>query len=232
MARPSPFGSPTVDEREVVQHAAQFKNAKDSRPAGSQEEFAAAAYITGHLQKAGYVVRLDPVPVTDTVRSTNVVALPPSGDDPKITVVTAYTRGTAVWLGDGESIGLFLELARALNVAVPDHSVEFVALGAEGAPVPGTYLGTRRLVQFYIEADQHPKIVELWHIRPGVNTWYVKGPNAPELLTMAPHGKTTNVGGREPTDPYDDAGFDHDLIFSGLHGAATAILKFLEREGR
>ena len=231
-AHPSPFGEPSVDESVVEQHAQQFTGGKNSRPAGSQEEFAAAAYITGHLQKAGYIIRLDPVPVSDTVRSTNVIALPPSGAEPKVVVITGYTRGTAVWLGDGPSIGLFLELARALNVADPKHSVEFVALGGEGADAPGTYLGSLRLVESMVEDDIHPKVIELWHVEPGADAWYAKGPDAEELLSLAPAGKPTNVGGRTPKDPYDEAGFDHDMVFGSLAGAATAVLDYLEREGR
>ncbi|HET7482465.1 MAG TPA: hypothetical protein VFK89_06330 [Actinomycetota bacterium] len=229
--QPTPFGAPRVDLEAVAQHAAQFKDAKNSRPAGSQEEFAAASYITAHLQKAGYFVQLDPVPVTDTVRSTNVIALPPSGGDPKVIVVCAYTRGTAVWLGDGGSIGLFLELARALRVAAPDHAVEFVGLGGEGAPVPGTYLGSRRLVQTLVDADEHPTVIELWDVDPEPSSvsWFAKGPDAHRLVGLAPGGRVSSIGGREPSDPFDEAGLGHDLVSGSARGAAAALLDLLTR---
>lgn len=82
----------------------------------------------------------------DQVRSTNVVALPPSGEDPSVVVAIPYDTGVSPGV-DGEHIGLFLELARSLNVAAPDHRVAFVAMGAESAE----RRGSRRLTQYLLD---------------------------------------------------------------------------------
>lgn len=137
-ARPAPSGPPTIDYDLVRQHALQFDVDIPSRPPGSQHELAAATYILGHLQLAGYSPTLAAVPVADQVQSTNVVAFPPSGDDPEVVVTVGYAhdgRGQ----GEGAEIGLFLELARAINVRDPDHGVGFVALGS-GAHGHQTFL--------------------------------------------------------------------------------------------
>ena len=150
-SRPSevdPSGPPSV-RRDVVQdHAAQFDNELSERLAGSQQEQAASQYVLGHLQQAGYFVQLDAVPVGDLVESTNLVALPPSGEDPETIVTVAYdSPGEST--ASGAAVGTFLELARALYAAAPDHRVEFVALGAETS---AEHLGSRRLAQQLREA--------------------------------------------------------------------------------
>lgn len=144
----------------MTQHASQFEDDLPHRPAGSQQEFAAATYITGHLQQAGYLVELDAVPVEDAVRSSNVIALPPSGEEPEIVVVVAYDTG-AQNLDAGTSIGTFLEAARALRVVVPNHSVQFVALGAENTRLDGGSLGSRRLIRILQEDGVEPQIVRI-----------------------------------------------------------------------
>ena len=146
----SPSGPPTIQPDVIQSHAEQFEEELPERDAGSQQEFAAATYITAHLQQAGYVVEFDSVPVADTVRSTNVVALPPSTEDPEFLVVVAYDSA-----GDPESIGSFLELARALRSVSPDHSVEFAALGAEGRDL----LGTRRMIKLLQDRDLTPTVI-------------------------------------------------------------------------
>lgn len=153
----SPVGPPEIQDDIVTRHATQFEDDVPQRPAGSQQEFAAATYITGHLQQAGYLVELDAVPVEDTVRSTNVVALPPSGEEPEIIVTVAYDTPGSV--REARTIGTFLELARALRVAVPEHSVEFVALGAELTNVNGGSLGSSRLVEVLKDRNLKPEII-------------------------------------------------------------------------
>lgn len=155
-AQPSPTGPPTVDHALVRQHAEQFDVDVPNRPAGSQHELAAATYILGHLQFAGYAPVLEAVPVANQVQSTNVVALPPSGNEAQIVLGVAYDhdgRGP----GDGAQIGLFLELARALNVAAPEHRVAFVALGAEGAD----NAGSRKLARTLSNYELRPQILML-----------------------------------------------------------------------
>lgn len=155
----APSGPPAVQPDAVARHAEQFSELGD-RPAGSQAEQAASVYLLGHLQQAGYAVLLDAVPVGDLVRSTNVVALPPAGGEPGVVVVTPYDTGPG-HPGDPHVLGLFLELARALRAAVPDHGAEFVALGADNAEAPESHLGSRRLARTLVEAGDSPFVVVL-----------------------------------------------------------------------
>jgi hypothetical protein len=153
-------GPPEIVPDVVEQHARQFDDDLPVREAGSQQELAAATYLTGHLQQAGYTVRLESVPVGDLVRSTDVVALPPSGDDPAAVVVVPYDTAPNL-TPQGEDLGLFLELARALRVEEPAHPVEFVALGAELTDRDGGGLGTRRLVRLLVDAELAPPVVSI-----------------------------------------------------------------------
>ncbi|HEV3473633.1 MAG TPA: hypothetical protein VG408_10625 [Actinomycetota bacterium] len=151
IARPSASGPPTIDYQLVRQHALQFDVDVPSRPPGSQHELAAATYIVGHLQLAGYSPTLSAVPVADQVQSTNVVALPPIGEDPEVVVTVGYAHD-GEGSGTGLQIGLFLELARALNVAAPEHAVGFVATGAGD-------LGEATLRGFLDERGLDPELI-------------------------------------------------------------------------
>ena len=153
-------GPPHVQFEIVRKHAEQFDVELPKRLAGSQQEEAAAAYILGHLQRAGYAARLEAVPVANTVNSTDVIAIPPGDEDPDILVAVGYDTGPQTD-DDGAAIGLFLELARALARARPQHSVEFVALGAERSPIGGGYLGSRRLVRLLLDEGQDPFVITL-----------------------------------------------------------------------
>ena len=141
----------------MERHAEQFETDLASRPPGSQEEFAAASYITAHLQKAGYVVRLEDVPVADTVRSSVVIGVPPSGEPPAVIVTVSYDTPIGEPDDDGTDLGAFLELARALRVAQGLHDVQFVALGAQSDDM----LGARRLARLLLDDEIRARIVHL-----------------------------------------------------------------------
>ena len=158
-------GPPEVVLNTVEQHARQFDDDLPVREAGTQQELAAATYLTGHLQRAGYTVRLESVPVGDLVRSTDVVALPPSGGEPRAVVAVPYDTVPKLAL-QGEDLGVFLELARALRVVQSEHAVEFVALGAELTDRDGGNLGTRRLVRLLVDAEVAPPVVVI-AVAPG-----------------------------------------------------------------
>ncbi|HYZ46281.1 MAG TPA: hypothetical protein VE712_01320 [Actinomycetota bacterium] len=157
-------GPEQVQVEVAHRHAEQFDEELPARRAGSQQEEAAAAYVLGHLQRAGYVTRLEAVPVADTVNSTDVIAVPPRGDDPAAVVAVPLDTGPNP-SGGGTSIGIFLELARALAAARPRHDVGFAALGAEHAPVDGGYLGTRRLARTLLDDGSHPLVLTLESLR-------------------------------------------------------------------
>ena len=152
----APADPPAVQYDLVRQHAEQFDVDIPSRPPGSQLEMAAASYILGHLSLAGYPSFLDRVPVADTVSSTNVVAMPPSGNEPDFLVAISYGTGDARDQA-GPELGLWLELARALTAVDEDHDVAFVALGAESAD----NRGTRRLAQYLLDAGFNPSVITI-----------------------------------------------------------------------
>jgi hypothetical protein len=234
-AKPSPFGDPTIDPDQVARHTEQLDEEIPNRPAGSQQEFAAATYLTAHLQKAGYIVELDPVPVSDAVRSTNVVALPPNEDDPQFCVVVGYDSGPA---GDpGASVAAFLELARSLRVAVPDHPVEFVALGAEQTDASGGALGARRLIKILEDRELTPAVIEIsagtrsgWKPYP-----YNNGPVGSELLHFYLPKKgttTTELAVTPASDSFDKAEVDYSVVTGEPTVVAEKLLEFLRTHSR
>lgn len=210
----SPSGPPSIQPEVVESHAEQFEEELPERAAGSQQEFAAATYITAHLQQAGYVVEFDAVPVANTVRSTNVVGLPPSTEDPEYLVAVAYDAA-----GTPGSIAAFLEIARALRVAVPDHSVEFVALGAESAS--GNRLGSRRMINLLLDRDLQPHVIHLEGLDADSGVVVSAGDNAPELGDdfAPPTGLKT---------PFSSAGLDYTAISGAGVTAAGRVFDFLQ----
>jgi hypothetical protein len=157
-------GPPRIRPSVVARHAREFDRDLARRPPGSQDEAAAATYILGHLQRAGYVVRLVAVPVADLVSSIDLVALPARDAAPSAVVAVAYDSGSPPSAPGGAAIGLFLELGRALNAADPKHDVELVALGAEHARIGAGNLGSRRLVGLLEDSGNKPLVVT---IEPG-----------------------------------------------------------------
>jgi hypothetical protein len=224
---PEVDGPPEVEIAVALGHAEQFETDVPDRPAGSGEEQAAAAYILGTLQQNGYFARLDAVPVEDLFRSTNVVAQPAGGAEPDAMVVVAYGTGPGA-PDDPLALGLFLELARALNVAAPGHKVQFVALGAEFTDVEGGHLGSRRLARFLLDEEQEPFIVELGDITTG-GGFKAGGDRAGSLEALAP-GASPDAGStallRDP-DVFGAAGFERALVSGGIEDVARVLLEFL-----
>ena len=198
-----PKGPPAIDGSTVERHASQLDEEQPERPAGSQEELAASAYLVAHLADAGYVTRLDAVPVKDLVRSTNAVGLPPSGADPSALVTVGYD--TAPGAGPaGAAVGFWLELARALRVVDPDHSIGFVGLGAENTPIEGGHLGSRRLVNLLRERGDTPEILVINEI--------------------SPRGAYRAVDG---DDVFTAAGFETTVVGGGARRVGTKLLEYL-----
>lgn len=200
----------------VREHARQFTEDVPVREPGSQEESAAASYILGHLQQAGYVPLLDPVPVGDLVESTNVVALPVQGGRPTSLVAVSYGSTEA---SGGESIGVFLEVARALNARGPGHDVGFVALGAEGSPRLGSALGTRRLLQYLEDEDLAPHVITL--VSDAELT--ASGAHASEIVPgveEAPPTARDDLFGRSP--------LEHTTIAGPPDEVGEALLEYLD----
>lgn len=155
----SPSGPSRVLPDAIAAHAREFDENIPLRTPGSDEELQASVYILGHLQDAGYVPLLDSVPVADLVEATNLVALPTTGGEPEHLVAVSY--GNSESATGGEGIGVFLEVARALHAARPDHDVAFVALAAEASPRLGGRLGTRRLIQYLQDEDFSPHVITI-----------------------------------------------------------------------
>jgi hypothetical protein len=240
-ARPrvDPSGPPSLQTDLIQQHVREFETDLAERRAGTQGEQAASAYILGHLQRAGYVVLLDSVPLADLVRSTNVVARPPSGTDPDVVVTVSYDEppDDETAHRQAESVAMMLELARALRVVAPDHSVQFVALGAEHAPVGGGRLGSRRLAQTLLDAEVRPLLVSL-ATGFGADRVRVLGDVPPALATAVRSGGGTSAGvgmgsdGDPSADVFKRAGFDVVVVAGPPADAGAALLQFLSSNGR
>lgn len=231
----SASGRPEVDKRAIAEHAAQFDEKLPSRPPGSQQEFAAAAYILAHLQQAGYVARLDSVPFDNDVNSTNVVALPPSGGAPTVAVVVPYGTGPG-FPSNGAAIGLFLELARALNVAFPRHSIEFVALGAEHTSLHEGALGSRRLAKVLLDEHQEPLVVYL-AVRSAAGSLSANPDGSAILLwrllmhiAYGRHHPGPSADAIAP-DVFATAGFPRIVVGGDPAQVAGPLLRFLESPG-
>ncbi len=225
-------GPARVEMTTVEEHAEQFNTDVPVREAGSQEEQAAASYITGTLQRNGYLVRLEAVPVGDLVSSSNLIGQPPGGELPQVIVTVAY--GTD---GDGDSdglaLGLFLELARALNVEEPDHQVFFVGLGAEDAEAEGGYLGSRRLAQMMTDEDWDPLVVQLIDITEGGQLG-ASGDRADEFIeamtaTTGPFVEFDPGSVTVEVDVFARAGFESLLVTGDAEKLSEVLLDYLRR---
>jgi hypothetical protein len=225
-----PSGPPGLQDAVVAEHAAQFDEKLAVRPAGSQKEFAAATYILGHLQAGGYTPLLDPVPVEDLVRSTNVVADPPRSADVTIVVAIPYDTG-ARSRPTGAALGLWLELARALYVKEPRHRVEFVALGAEHAAAGGGELGSRRLAEFLIERDEGPLVITIGPVEESGSTFAAAGTGADELDAVAASLDLDAATAPEPAggpgSVFARAGFRQATVWGSVDGVGRVLLDFL-----
>lgn len=233
LQRPDVPGPAYVEPDAVDDHASSFDEGDVAeRPAGSQAEQAAGSYVIGTLQRNGYIARLDPVPVEDLVRSTNVIAEPFGVERPDIVVVVPYGTGPG-HPSQGQTLGFFLELARALNVEQPDHTVYFAALGAEYAGIDGGYLGSRRLARFMLDQGWDPLVVHLLEISKG-RSLAVSGDGADDLLTMmtasaGPFAGFDEGGLTIDPDVFKSAGFERMLIAGDPENVGEALIEYLRR---
>lgn len=237
-AAPEAEGPPEVRLEVVDEHARQFDDELADREAGTQQEFAAATYITAHLQQAGYDVALRSVPFKDLVRSTNVVALPPSGDEPSTVVTVAYDT-TASSPELGRDIGLFLELARAVKVAEPEHDVQFVALAAEVTAASGGNLGSQALADELRDLEDPPLVVSLMEVSDG--GFRAPGPAGDPLNEVAmsigipparPLSESILPMHLRSTTVFVEAGIDHAIAAGGVEEVARVLLAYLQDDGR
>ena len=220
-------GPPRVREATVLSHARQFDEEEPERPAGSQQELAASAYVVAHLTEAGYVSRLEAVPVADLVSSTNVVALPPNGAEPVAIVAVAYDTAPGS-PPNGLAIGVWLEVARALRAVEPDHSIEFVALGAEHATVEGGHLGSRRLARQLTDEGASPQMFVVGEVGEGPEL-SVSGSAAAALEETAGRlrfetGEASPSGAAEV---FAEAGFETTVIGGAPEGVGRVLLDHL-----
>lgn len=224
LARPQ--GPPAIRLQALQRHARELERTIGVRPAGSRAELLAASYILRELQRAGYLVRLDFVPLTNLVRSSNVVALPRSGAKAQIAVVAPYDGR-----GGGAAVGVLLELARALASARPRHSVEFVALGAEKTRVKGGRLGSRRLAKVLIDEGKTASVVMIASGDRSEAALVARGDGASELLAVA-----RRLGIPAPAPPpasssgdglFDAAGLENVVVSGDASSVARVLLEYL-----
>lgn len=225
-------GPASVQVGVIEDHAASFEAEVPEREAGSQQEQVAASYITGTLQQNGYIARLESVPVGDLVRSTNVIGVPGGSEEPTAVVVVPYGTGSGGAV-DPVTVGLFLELARALNVETPGHNVYFVALGAEFADEEGGNLGSRRLVRFMLDEGWDPLVIQLLDVAKG-EPIFVSGAGADDLIEMmtASTGPFTDYEEGELTiepDVFQAGGFERMLISGDPEKVGEALIDYLRR---
>ena len=223
-----PLGPPHVQADVVAEHAGQFDGKLAARPAGSQREFAAATYILAHLQEAGYTPLLDPVPVQDLIRSTNVIASPPRGGAPETLVVVPYDTGPGTSRA-GEALGTWLELARALYALDPDHRTGFVALGAEHATVGGGSLGSRRLAEYLIDQDLRPVVIVIGSVTDGAA--FGASGSAADALEEAARSLGLRGTVAEPGSPtaevFAKAGFHNATVSGSVEDVGRVLLDVL-----
>ncbi|MFP5299544.1 MAG: hypothetical protein ACLGHL_11210 [Actinomycetota bacterium] len=229
---PDVAGPPLVQMDVAREHARQFDGDVPEREGGSQEEQAAAAYLTGTLQQNGYFVRLDAVPVADVVRSTNLIAQPSGAPEPQVVVTLPYDTDEQ-HPSSGLALGVFLELSRALNVVEPHHAVHFVALGAEYSDESGGSLGSRRLARFMLDEGWDPLVIQLVDIEEGASP-AVSGDRADELVrTMtAMSGPFVEFdSGSIEVDPdvFEAAGFERMLVTGDPEKLGEVLLDYLRR---
>lgn len=228
-SRVDPSGPPEVNLAVVERHARQLDRELADRPAGSQREQVASQYVLGHLQRAGYPVRLEAVPVGDLVESTNLQGFPPSGKDPNTIVTVAFDArpDDDPW---GQSIGLFLELARALYVSDEDHRVEFVALGAERTT---DHKGSRRLAQQLREAQADPFVVTVAAVSPDLPLSFV-GDGAVGIASIADdmglESAEADFSSTGDVDVFGRAGFDHLLVTGPPDEVGPVLLEWLRSQ--
>ncbi|HEV2757094.1 MAG TPA: M28 family peptidase [Actinomycetota bacterium] len=224
-------GPPEIEPATIERHAAQFDEEEPVREPGSQQELAASAYIVAHVTDAGYVFRLDAVPVRDLVRSTNVVALPPGGEEAGTIVVAGYDS-TETSEPNGHAIGVWLEVARALRVVDRAHGVQFVALGAEETQTGDGRLGSRRLAQQLSDDGRSPAIVVIGNVEAGGERVEVSG-----AAEEAIRGEAASAGvpvrvvatgeGSGTAGVFTAAGFDTTLVEGGAEAVARVLLAHL-----
>jgi len=213
----------------VEQHDRQFAHDAPERPAGSQAEGIAATYLLGHLQQAGYLVRLENVPVEDLVRSSNVTALPPDGGAATLIVAVAYDTPPSEAAG-GEAIGTFLEVARAMRVIEPAHPFGFVGLGADNAALDPGRLGSRRLAQQLLDDELEPGIILIGETLAG-ESLTLKGDLAPDLWEAAKAAGADASISKEPVDVFSAAGFPAAEMSGDALALGRTLLEFLAKLG-
>jgi hypothetical protein len=215
-------GPPEVRPEVVARHAEQLDGELGERPAGSQREQIAAQYVLGHLQRAGYLVSLDTVPVGNLVESTNLIALPPSENDPKVVVTAPYDTPEGRATG-GEEVGFLLELARAFNVASPDHDVEFAALAADSTGGQSGRLGSRRLVRDLLDENVSPAIVQISDIE-----------EEDPVDALGPLGKEIVPSASRPIDDmgmFAQAGMERASVLGDPEELGALLIDYLEQVG-
>jgi hypothetical protein len=228
-------GPPEVRPAAVFALGAQLDRRFDPRPAGSQRELLTASYLVAHMAKVGYTVRLDSVPVANDVASANVQALPPGlGDHPSVVVTAAYDTPRS-GSRTGATLGLWLELGRALLVAGV-HDDELVALGADHAGVGEGQLGSRRLAKVLLDDGADPLIVTIGDI--GRAPFFsARGYRAETLERIARRSgievRPGVIPGPSPRHPdvMAEAGFHHVTVAGGAAQVGRVLLDLLRRAG-
>ena len=126
-------------------------------------------------------------------------------------------------------MGTFLELARALNLADPNHRVEFVALGAQSFKSRGAV----RLVSFLRDRDAAPLIVTLGGSGVGLR-FEASGDRAAEVIRVAGARAGGDPGGvtgspLSQDEVFEDAGLQNMVVLGDPDVVGEVLLEWLQR---
>ena len=160
------------------------------------------------------------------MRSTNVIGTPPQGATPEYLVAVPYGTPPNEAL-DAHSLGVFLEVARALSVRDPGHPVEFVALGAEFAEQEKGTLGSVAMTSLLSEESFEPQIIYLLPVMSG-DAFYAEGPLASEFEPDAVSNEPSldQVAGAA-AEVYRNEGFDVTIVDGDPVEVAETLMEFL-----
>lgn len=130
-AEPEPLD--LFDADRAMVHVRALADGVGNRPAGSEAEREAAAYIADQLVSWGYTPRFEEFPLPNGLTSLNVVAERPGTSDARFVLGGHFdTKSPSPGANDnGTGVGVVLEIARLLSESDPVATIEFAFFGSE-----------------------------------------------------------------------------------------------------
>lgn len=147
---------PQFDSARAMEHLQYLAVDLGSRPAGSDGEKQAAAYIQNEFESLGYDVSIQEFNRGRSGDSQNVIAVkkPQGVDNPEIVYLMAHYDSVAVGPGandNGSGTSGLLEFARIFKDIQTDKEIRFLAVGAEEVGLVGSRYYVDQLSQDEID---------------------------------------------------------------------------------